>query len=128
MKIRVTGLRELQSKIRKLEDKDLRKELRAANKSAAEIVADQAAREAPKATGRLARSVKASAGQRDASIKAGTAARVPYAAAINFGWKAKGIQPNPFLYRAMAKVSDKASDVYETKIRALAERLGTRRR
>ena len=44
MKIRVDGLRELQSKIRKIEDKDLRSELRAANKSAAEIVADQAER------------------------------------------------------------------------------------
>ena len=127
MAIRVTGLRNLQREAASI-NKDLGKELRKANKSAAEIVAEQARREAPRRSGRLAKSIGVVATQRGASVKVGTAARVPYAAPIHFGWFDRNIKANEFLYRAMAKTSKKAAEVYEKKIGELAERIRTRRR
>jgi len=125
--IQVENLRDLQRQLRSI-DRDLGKELRKANKSAAEIVAEQAVKEAPRRSGRLAKSVGALVGQRDAKVKAGSAARVPYAGPIHFGWAARGIKPNPFLYRALSKTSEQAKEVYRTKIDALARRAETTRR
>lgn len=124
--LRIEGARELQKSIRAMQDKDLRKELRLANKAAATVVADEAEIEAPVGpTGRLARSIGVLAGQSSATVKAGSAARVPYAAPIHFGWPARGIAANPFIYRALAKKSEEMSDIYEEKISALAARLGS---
>ncbi len=127
MTFRVDGLRQVQREIRGAEGKELRAELRRVNKSAAEIVADAAEVEAPRGpSGRLARSVKAAASGSSATVKAGTAARVPYAGVIHFG--GRGIEPDPFLHRAFAKTSKEAHDQYEEKIHALVAKIGTRRR
>lgn len=108
--IRVDGLKDLQQALREA-PKEVRKEVRAANKLAAEVVASAAKTLAPSRTGRLAASIGARAGQKDASVKAGSAARVPYAGPIHFGWHTrpnpeKGwrggpIRPQPFLYDAL---------------------------
>ncbi len=123
--LRVTGAKELAKKIRKMESKELRSELRAANKAGAELVAEAAEDEAPRLSGRLAKSVKATAGQSSAAVRAGTAARAPYAGPIHFGWSTRGIRANPFLYRGLAKKSDDLRKVYEDKIRGLAEKMDT---
>ncbi len=125
LELRITGAKELSRTIRKMESKELRSELRAANKAGAELVAESAEDEAPRKTGRLAKSIKATAGQTDAAVRAGTSARAPYAGPIHFGWGTRGIKANPFLYRGLAKKSDELSAVYEDKIRGLAEKMDT---
>lgn len=54
---------------------------------------------APKRSGKLAASIKASKAKSRATIRAG-GARVPYAAAINYGWRKRNIEPAEFMQRA----------------------------
>jgi HK97 gp10 family phage protein len=125
--VQVDGLKELQRSMRALRDKELNKAVRGANKAAADVVAPMAKRVAPEGRktsrdsktyrpGKLARSIGVVASAKGAAIKAGSAGRVPYAAAIHFGFPKRNIRPNRFLYRAMARTSDDVSDVYETAI------------
>ncbi|WP_424213194.1 HK97-gp10 family putative phage morphogenesis protein [Streptomyces sp. BI20] len=128
--VQVDGLNELKQALRKLKDKDLNKSVRDANKSAAEIVRPDAQAGVPQHTrtpkdskkyrpGKLAKSVKVVASANFAAIKAGTKARAPYAGAIHFGSPRRGIRPNRFLYRAMARNSEAVSDTYEREITAV---------
>ncbi|MFJ9646728.1 hypothetical protein [Streptomyces sp. NPDC101206] len=106
------------------------KRVREVNKQAAELVQPEAQRGVPQRQrspkdskryrpGKLAKSVKVVASANSAAIKAGTAARTPYAGAIHFGFPRRGIKPNRFLYRAMARKSQAVSDTYEREISAV---------
>ncbi|GAA0430921.1 hypothetical protein [Streptomyces luteireticuli] len=128
--VRVKGMTELQRNIRKLKSRELSASVRAANKSAAEVMKPEAESTAPKGRrdakssrryrpGKLAKSVGVTASAKGAAVKAGSAARVPYAAAIHFGYPKRGIRPNRFLYRAMARKSDAVSETYEREISAV---------
>lgn len=119
--IRVDGLVALQKALRSAPP-ELRKELRLANKAAAQVVATAAKPLAPKRTGRLAASIGARAGQRDASVKAGSASRVPYAGPIHFGWPARGIRPQPFLYKALDRRQNEVRARYEDAINTFSAR------
>ena len=61
------------------------------------VVEPVAAREAPRKTGALSKSVKARASQRTGALKAGTKARVPYGPPIHWGWKKRNIDPNELI-------------------------------
>ena len=87
--------------------------MRGANKEAAEVVAKDARSRAPKLSGRLAKSIKAQASTRSAYVKAGTAARVPYAAVQEFGWPGHNIEPQPFIYPAIAAKNDEVVEKYD---------------
>ncbi|MFD9904788.1 HK97-gp10 family putative phage morphogenesis protein [Streptomyces sp. NPDC059063] len=128
--VRVDGLNQLKRTLRQLKDKDLSKSVREVNKAAAELVKPDAQRGVPQHTrtpkdskkyrpGKLARSVKVVASANSAAIKAGTASRSPYAGAIHFGYPKRGIKPNRFLYRAMARNSDQVAETYEREISAV---------
>lgn len=54
---------------------------------------------APRRSGRLAQSIKANKAKSRATIRAGSA-RVPYAGAINYGWRKRNIEPALFMQRA----------------------------
>jgi hypothetical protein len=89
-KIEILGLRDLQRELRAA-DKAFPKELRAANKDAAEIVADATRASFASRGGvapKVAASVKALAQQRSASVKIG-GARFPYALGSEFGGGAR---------------------------------------
>ncbi|MFJ7419780.1 hypothetical protein ACIQXD_14360 [Streptomyces uncialis] len=120
----------LKKTLRALKDRDLSKRVREVNKTAAEIVKPDAQRGVPQRTktpkdakkyrpGKLAKSVKVVASANSAAVKAGTAARAPYAGAIHFGFPRRGIKPNRFLYRAMARNSEQVSETYEREISAV---------
>lgn len=128
--IRVDGLREFQRNVRTLRDKELNKAVRAANKASAEILVPQAVHESPDGhrdaksskkyrPGKLDKSIKVTASAKGAVIKAGSAARVPYAAAIHFGFKRRNIRANRFLFRAMARKSAQVAATYERRIDAV---------
>ncbi|MEV8106099.1 hypothetical protein [Streptomyces sp. NPDC088135] len=128
--VRVAGLSDFQKNVRRLRSRDLNNSVRAANKAAAEVVKPEAESTAPKGRrdaksskrykpGKLAKSVKVTASVKGAQVKAGSAARVPYAAAIHFGYPKRNIRPNRFLYRAMARKSDAVSETYEREISAV---------
>ncbi|MER8014279.1 hypothetical protein ACIQ7S_03515 [Streptomyces griseoluteus] len=124
------GLREFQRNVRTLRDKELNKAVRAANKASAEILVPQAVHESPDGhrdaksskkyrPGKLDKSIKVTASAKGAVIKAGSAARVPYAAAIHFGFKRRNIRANRFLFRAMARKSAQVAATYERRIEAV---------
>ncbi|OKH99995.1 hypothetical protein A6A06_23535 [Streptomyces sp. CB02923] len=128
--VQVEGLTQLKKTLRQLKDKDLSKAVREVNKQAAELVKPDASRGVPQhrrtpkdakkyRPGKLAKSVKVVASANGASIKAGTAARTPYAGAIHFGYPKRHIRPNRFLYRAMARNSGRVSETYEREISAV---------
>jgi len=123
---KVDGLKALQKEIRQTEDVELKKQLRLANKEAAQVVADQAKVEVPRRSGRLARSIGAQASQTSAFVKAGTAARVPYAGPIHFGWPKRNIRPQPFLYEAMDKRIGEVRKAYEKNLGKITKDLSSK--
>ena len=123
---KVDGLKALQKEIRQTEDVELKKQLRLANKEAAQVVADQAKVEVPRRSGRLARSIGVQASQTSASVKAGTAARVPYAGPIHFGWPKRNIRPQPFLYEAMDKRIGEVRRAYEKNLGKITKDLSSK--
>jgi HK97 gp10 family phage protein len=120
--IKVEGLKDLQRQLRALDDKSMKAELRKVNKGAATIVADEARNLVPVRSGRLRASIGARAGQTSASVKAGTAARVPYAGPIHFGWGARNIRPQPFLYEALGKKWKEVYSAYDKNVSDLVKK------
>lgn len=121
--IEVTGAKEMKRLIRRINKQELREEMKEANHNAAKIIADEAADRAPKRTGRLANSIRANKALAYGAVKAGSAARVPYAGPIHYGWPARGIQAQPFIHEAIdARLGDARKD-YEEAIRKLAKKL-----
>lgn len=118
--VKVEGARELRRALNRAADADLKREMKAANRAAAEVVARQGRVEAPKKTGRLAGSIRATAGVASGSVRAGRAA-IPYAGVIHFGWPARNIEPQPFLYEAADRRLGEVVSIYQARVRAIAE-------
>jgi hypothetical protein len=97
-RVRVTGVKQLASKLRKTgaDMSQLTDAMRAAGQAAARAAAPLA----PTLTGRLAASVRAGAARTKAVVRAGGAG-VPYAGVIHYGWPARNIEPHPFLISAL---------------------------
>jgi hypothetical protein len=101
--IKITGLSEVQRNLRKLSTDalDLNKtEFLETNKQVAEIVINESKKYVPFLTGALAAAIRNASTKKSAKVRAGNAA-VPYAGPIHFGWPARSIKPNTFLYEAI---------------------------
>jgi hypothetical protein len=122
--VQVRGARELRRAIRQAQDKDLKKELSRAHKSAADIVANEAKRIVPRRSGRLQGSIRPGGTQTSGVVRAGKAA-VPYAGVIHFGWPRRNIRPNTFLYDAADARVDEVVAQYEEAIRAIGDRIAS---
>ena len=123
--IQVEGLRELRRAVRKTGNADLRKALREAHKAVATLVAKRAKVRVPKKSRRLEKSITARGSQSSASVKAGSPTRVPYAGPIHFGWPARNIEPQPFLYDARDDRIRQVRQAYEENVSKLTEKLST---
>lgn len=117
IKTEILGLREVQRDLRKLGD-DTKTELKDTHKAAAEIVVLGAKRLVPYRTGRLADSIRALATNTSGRVRAGSAS-VPYAGPIHFGWPARRIAPQPFIYDAMDARVDEIRGLYDKRIEEL---------
>jgi len=137
LSMEVENLKEIQRAIRQAGDDTLRKELKATNKTVAQIVVDAALPMVPRRSGRLAASVKASASASAAYGKAGSPARVPYAAAIHWGEGSgnvnfssgatvgrptRNIPGRPFLWDAADRTINRAVREYEDAVQDLFDR------
>lgn len=138
LSVEVENLKEVQAAIRRLGDADLKRQLREANRSVSQMVVDAALPEVPVRTGKLKASVKATATQTAAYGKAGSPARVPYAAAIHWGEGSgnvnyttgstvgrptRNIRGRPFLWDAADKVLRRAVKEYEDQLDKLLDKL-----
>lgn len=115
----VDGLRALQRAIRETNDTGLRAALKAVNKVIADKVVARALPNVPRRSGRLAARVKALAGERSASVKAGTPSATPYAPPVHWGWPKRHIKAQPFLTDAAASVERGVADDYEAALNEL---------
>lgn len=113
--LEIEGLRELQKSIRNLTD-DSRNDMKETHRRAGQIVVDGAARYVPVRSGALLASLRSAPTQRQGRVRVGSAA-VPYAGPIHFGWPARRIQPNPFIYEVL---DDRRQEVYQL----YADRIG----
>lgn len=95
-KLEIEGLKQVQRTLKDF-SKATRDEMKEVHREAGEIVVEGALRIVPFRTGRLAASLKSNPTMRQGRVRVGSAS-VPYAGAIHFGWAARNIQPNPFIY------------------------------
>lgn len=124
--VEVDGLKELRKALRDLGDKELPKEMRLVNKAGADKVRDTARDMAPVHSGKLKKSIGSLAGQTSAKVKAGTAARVPYAGAVIFGHRPRPqggyTEPNNFLIRALGHDAEYIRRLYDERLNKLASK------
>jgi hypothetical protein len=108
--VEVVGLSKVLRQIKQI-DPDLVAELKAANRDIADDVVTTARTLSPKETGTLAGSLRPGATNRTGIVRAGSR-KVPWAGPIHFGWRARNIKPNPFLYDAFDERRDDVEDRY----------------
>ena len=117
--------------------KELRRALKAAGKDLTQmneahrrvnaIVLPAAMAAAPRQSGALRKSIKASAARTRSTLKAGNRRKggptaVPYAAPIHWGWPARGIRQNAFLTDAAEKTRPRWVDEYQKAIDEIIEK------
>ena len=93
-------------------------DLTAIHKRAAEMVLREARTLVPVLSGDLKDTLAARGTTKKAYIKAGSRA-VPYAGPIHFGWPARNIKPQPFIYEALDERKADVLNAYEAHIEAL---------
>lgn len=113
-KLGITGLADVNKALRSM-SKDTRDSMKETHKRAAEIVIQGAKRYVPVVTGRLAASIRNSSTQRMGRVRVGSAS-VPYAGPIHFGWPARQIKPQPFIYDALDGRRAEVAAVYVKRI------------
>lgn len=123
----VQGLREVQRQLRKLGD-DTKTAMKPTHLEAAEIVADAARKITPVRSGRLRRSVKGSAVMTGGRVRIGYGGGAPslYAGPIHFGWPARRIRPQPFVYDALDPKRPEVLRLYEKRIDELTKKYDLR--
>lgn len=120
--ITVKGLDRLVRDLKKISP-DIAQELKSANREMAESLVPVAKSKTPRNSGRLAESVRAGATQKSGVVRAGKKA-VPYAGPIHFGWPARRISPNPFLWEALDSRRSEIESEYIKRISDIVDRVG----
>jgi hypothetical protein len=123
-KIEVKGAKELRRALRDAANSGLKAEVKRANREAADIVAYEAQTIVPVVSGSLLETIRASGTMTAGIVRSGRAS-VPYAGVIHFGWPARNIEPNTFLYDAADSRVGEVVAKYEDAINAVASRLAT---
>jgi HK97 gp10 family phage protein len=120
--VKIEGLREVNKALRDLSD-DLKNSMKETHLAAAKTIVPEAMRLAPVRSGALARSLRATATRTGGRVRAG-GSTVPYAGPIHFGWPARRIKPQPFVYEALDPRRDEVIDVYVKRLNELIEHYG----
>lgn len=113
--VEVEGGPQLRRAFKRLGDRA--EDLKPLHKGIGELVEDRAEDLAPVLTGRLRTSTRSSATKTRATVMAGGRG-IPYAGPIHFGWRARNIEPQPFLYDAL---DDRRREVAERYAKGVGE-------
>jgi len=117
--VKVEGLSKVRRDLKKLaKDVDYGDQFLAVNKTLADAVAGESKNYVPVVSGALQGTIRAAASKTSGRVKVGFKA-VPYAGPIHFGWPARFIKPQPFVYDAIDKRRDQIKDRYEQLIKKL---------
>ena len=124
--LQIEGGRKLRRAFREVGD-DMN-DLKELHKRLADDVADSAKRKVPVRPGpnggRLQRSIRGSGTKTAARVRAGNNRKsgpssVPYAGPIHFGWGARGIRPQPFMYDALDDRREAVVRAYDDQVREI---------
>jgi HK97 gp10 family phage protein len=113
--LQIEGLREVLRDMKEL-GVDLRDGMKETHRDAGKLVADAAKPLAPIRTGRLASTITSSPTQRQGRVRIGRGQSVPYAGPIHFGWPARRIAPQPFVYDALDGRKEDVRRLYDERI------------
>lgn len=134
--VRVEGLNKVRRDLKKLaSDVDYGDQFLAVNKTLADAVAMDSRNYVPVLTGALSASIRSAASAKSGRVKVGgrisKEARavlggygvgkgsIQYAGPIHFGWPARFIKPQPFVYDAIDKRRGEIKDRYEQLVKKL---------
>jgi hypothetical protein len=112
--VKIEGLSSVQRQLRKLSSEvDYNTaEFLGVHKALASAVAGDSKQFVPVLSGALRDSIRDAATKKSARVKAG-GGRVAYAGPIHFGWAARRIQPQPFIYEAVDRRRREIRERYE---------------
>ena len=119
--IKIQGGKELRRELRKMGD-DMQ-DLKELNLDVATIVSERAKDIVPRRTGNLADTIRPSGTKTAGRVRSGFI-RVPYAGGIHFGFPARGIKPQPFLYDALDQRRDEVLDRYFQGVKKIQKKAG----
>ena len=119
--IKATGVKELRRELRRMGN-DL-EDLKALNLDVATLVSDRAKDIVPRRTGNLADTIRPAGTKTAGRVRAGFK-RVPYAGVIHFGFPARGIKPQPFLYDALDQRRGEVFDAYFKGVKEIQRKAG----
>lgn len=115
--LKIVGLRETQKALKQLGE-STKTEMKETHRAAAQLVADDSIKYVPFRTGALAGAIRAVGLQTSGRVRIGNAS-VPYAGAIHFGWPARRIKPQPFIYEALDDRRNEIAQLYARRIDVL---------
>ena len=119
--IKIQGGKELRRELRKMGD-DMQ-DLKELNLDVATIVSERAKDIVPRRTWNLADTIRPSGTKTAGRVRSGFK-RVPYAGVIHFGFPARGIKPQPFLYDALDQRRDEVLDRYFQGVKKIQKKAG----
>lgn len=119
--IKATGVKELRRELRRMGN-DL-EDLKALNLDVATLVSDRAKDIVPRRTGNLADTIRPAGTKTAGRVRAGFK-RVPYAGVIHFGFPARRIQPQPFLYDALDQRRGEVFNAYFKGVKKIQRKAG----
>lgn len=119
--IQVEGLNKVVRQLGKL-GPDVKDELKSSNREMAEKLVGPVKSKAPVRTGDMRNSVRAGATQRSGVVRAGKK-KVPYVGPIHFGWPARRIAPNPFMWEVLDSRRGQIEREYLDRITDIAEKV-----
>jgi len=124
--VRIENLSATQRDLRKLGgDLDLVKgEFLSTNRKVAELVIDGSKKYVPVLTGALAESIRNASTKKSAKVRVGDRSNVPYAGPIHFGWPARRIKPQSFIYEATDQRRSDVAKLYAERITQIRFKYG----
>lgn len=120
-RLQIEGLREVTRDLKAL-GVDLKEDMKETHRRAGEIVAAAAKPLAPVRSGALSATITSSPTQYQGRVRIGRGASVPYAGPIHFGWPARRIRPQSFIYEALDGRREEVLQNYERRVSDLIER------
>lgn len=118
--LKLTGLKEVRKALKQYGD-ETKTALKPANLAAAKVVIEAANYTIPVKTGTLKATMRPLATNKSGKVRVGNA-KVEYAGPIHFGWPARLIKPQPFIYEALDKRISEVIAVYNKAIDQLGEK------
>lgn len=121
--VEIEGLNKFIRAMKKAHETELLSILKEVNTEAAAKVEATARPLTPVGEGGLLASLRSSATERQAVVRAGKK-KVPYAGVIHFGWPARNIKPQPFLYQALDRRRSEVFEAYQKGLDRIVAAIG----